>query len=234
MCESPSEAVKDSKVTNKRQRLAPNEREELILQRAISYFAHAGFDAGTRELARQIGVSQPLLFKYFPNKEDLIHAVYERVYLNRWRNEWHELLCDRSRPLADRMRNFYQQYTAEIFNEEWLRIYLFSGLKGVPINRWYIEMVETRILRIIIQEFYHEANISESGANEAANLEIAWILQGGIFYYGLRKYIYKTSISKNLDRYIGDSIDIFLSGISDYYGVSIRSRSLKVHRNLVP
>lgn len=199
----------------KRKRLAPEERAELILQRAITYFAHEGFSGGTRELARQLGVSQPLLFKYYPNKDDLIHAVYERVYLNRWRSEWHDLLSDRRRPVRERMREFYKQYTSEIFNEEWLRIYLFSGLKGVPINRWYIEIVEAQILRIIIQELYAEYGINPDTRNHNIDIESAWVLQGGIFYYGIRKYVYKSNIDTEINIVIDNAVDIFISGILD-------------------
>ena len=33
-----------------------------------------------------------------------------------------------------------------ILAREWLRIFLFSGLKGVEINRWYVGLVNERIL----------------------------------------------------------------------------------------
>ncbi|HEX7646066.1 MAG TPA: helix-turn-helix domain-containing protein, partial [Noviherbaspirillum sp.] len=46
-------------------RLNPEEREEQIVQKAIRYFAAHGFSASTRELAREIGVTQPLLYRYF-------------------------------------------------------------------------------------------------------------------------------------------------------------------------
>jgi hypothetical protein len=36
---------------------------------------------GTRDLARRLGVTQPLLYRYFPSKDDLIKEVYRTVYL---------------------------------------------------------------------------------------------------------------------------------------------------------
>src|SRR5450830_1619911 len=66
-------------------RLAPEEREQQILSKAIRYFAAHGFSASTRDLAREIGVTQPLLYRYFPNKQALVDRVFEEVYLARWR-----------------------------------------------------------------------------------------------------------------------------------------------------
>ena len=54
-----------------RQRLQPGDRQHMILEGAISYFAEFGFDGRTRELAQHLGISQALLFRYFPSKAAL-------------------------------------------------------------------------------------------------------------------------------------------------------------------
>ena len=65
-------------------RLSGPEREKHIALEAVHYFAEVGFGGDTRELAKRLGVTQSLLYKYFPNKEALINRVYEEVYLGRW------------------------------------------------------------------------------------------------------------------------------------------------------
>ena len=94
----------------KRQRLAPDARQQLILEGAIEYFAEFGFEGGTRELAKHLQISQALLFRYFPTKASLIDRVYEVVFLNRWNPSWEHLLIDRTRPLAERLTQFYKDY----------------------------------------------------------------------------------------------------------------------------
>ena len=65
----------------KRQRLPPAARRDHILKEAIQYFSEVGFDGGTRELAVRLGVKQPLLYRYFPSKEDLIkEGLRDRLY----------------------------------------------------------------------------------------------------------------------------------------------------------
>ena len=49
--------------------------EKMIVEEAIRFFAEAGFAGQTRELARRLDVTQPLLFQYFPTKDDLIERV---------------------------------------------------------------------------------------------------------------------------------------------------------------
>ena len=60
------------------------DREEIILREATIYFAENGLSAGTIELARRIGITQPLLYKYFPTKDALFEKVYERLLPQSW------------------------------------------------------------------------------------------------------------------------------------------------------
>jgi AcrR family transcriptional regulator len=201
----------------KQTRLAPDQRRAEFIRQAAELFSERGFDVGTRELARLLGVTQPLLYRYFPSKEDLIREVYNSVYVQRWRAGWDTLLKDRTRPLRERLQLFYDAYTDAIFTREWIRIYLFSGLKGVEINRWYVGMVEQRILSRIIIEYRHEAGLAPGVAEvipSAAEMELAWLLHGGIFYYGVRKHIYGSNVLDDKALVIANALDVFLTGLS--------------------
>jgi AcrR family transcriptional regulator len=181
----------------------------------MQFFAEHGFDAGTRELARELGVTQPLLYRYFPSKDDLIAEVYRTVYLERWNPAWDALLADRDVPLRARMQTFYEAYTDAIFTREWIRIYLFSGLKGVEINRWYVGLVQDRILARIVAEVRFEAGLPEQTPPAATDMERAWVLHGGIFYYGVRKHIYGAEVLEDKSQVIASALDVFLRGIAD-------------------
>jgi AcrR family transcriptional regulator len=192
-----------------RRRMASEERREEFLNKAIEFFAQEGFESSTRELARRLGVTQPLLYRYFPSKSDLIAEVYDAVYVKRWKDEWGDLLADRSRPLRDRLLEFYDAYTKVVFHNDWMRIFLFSGLKGVDINRRYMQLVRARILEPILAEARHDAGIEDPTATDE-EVEAAWIMHGGIFYYGVRTLIYEVSILNNKSFVIETAIDAFL------------------------
>lgn len=202
----------DSDDKPKRKRLSSGERREDFITKAIDFFADEGFESSTRGLARKLGVTQPLLYRYFPSKEDLISEVYDAVYVNRWRPEWEDLLRDRSRPLIDRLNEFYNVYTDVIFNRQWMRIYLFSGLKGVDINRRYMQLVRQRILEPILMEAGAEMGLPEQPAKDC-EIEFAWVMHGGIFYYGVRDLIYESTLETQKHRVIADAVAAFMAGL---------------------
>ena len=75
-----------------RSRLTATDRRSLILAAAMELFGERGFhDVRTRELAERAGVSEALLFRHFPTKEALIHAILEQVavedHVSRWERE---------------------------------------------------------------------------------------------------------------------------------------------------
>ena len=218
------------RVGTKQRRLSPDDRRREIVAKATEFFSEEGFGGGTRALARRLGVTQPLLYRYFPSKDDLIKEVYRTVYLDPLETGWEKLLTDRSRPLRDRLLEFYRAYTDAIFTRKWLRIYLYSGLKGLDINRWYVGMVKDKILTRIIRECRHEAGLAVQNRPSATELELAWVFHGGIFYYGVRKYIYEFPVLEDKDRIISDALDVFLAGFKRVNETSadIRRAPIKV------
>ena len=200
------------RIRAKQKRLSPHDRRKEFVAKATEFFSEEGFGGGTRDLARRLGVTQPLLYRYFPSKDDLIKEVYRTVYLEPFDPGWEKLLTDRSRPIRDRLLEFYGAYTDVIFTRKWLRIYLYAGLKGLDINRWYVGVVRDKILSRIIRECRHEAGLPVQSKPTASELEMAWVFHSGIFYYGVRKYIYESPVLEDKEQMIGDTLDVFLAG----------------------
>ena len=198
--------------TPKRQRLQPDDREKLILQEAIKFFADVGFEGRTRDLAKRIGVTQPLLYRYFPNKESLVERVYEEVYLGRLDPEWTERLLDRSVPLRDRLLAFYTDYQVAVSNYDWVRIFMYSGLRGVGINQKYLAVLEERVLIPIYHELRVYAGLPENTDQPvpAQDMELIWSLHGHFFYRSVRKLIYNLPVPDDLSRIMEYEIDAFL------------------------
>src|ERR1051325_2731855 len=64
------------------QRKSAEERREEILAAAIREFSEKGFHGGsTVTIAKNLGISQPNLFRLFPPKKSLFLAALERVVL---------------------------------------------------------------------------------------------------------------------------------------------------------
>lgn len=191
--------------TSSRRRLPPSERRQQIVEGAVAFFAEVGLDGNTRDLAKRIGVTQSLLFNYFATKDDLIEAVYEKVYLGRLSPDWPERLTDREVPLRRRLLDFYTEYSTLIFQYEWMRIFMFSGLYGAELNRRYLKHLGDVILLPLLGEIEHEAN---SGVSPV--MEDIWNLHGGIVYIGIRQHIYRTPCPDDPSEAISRAIDRFL------------------------
>ena len=55
-----------------------------------------------------------------------------------------------------------------------------------------------------------EKNQSVSQPNDPKLLELAWSLQGGIFYYGVRKYVYQTPVHEEKQAMIALAVDTYV------------------------
>ena len=63
---------------NMERRLTAEERKQSIAQVVMSLFAEKGFSgATTKELAKAAGVSEALLYRYFPSKEALYSEIQQ-------------------------------------------------------------------------------------------------------------------------------------------------------------
>jgi AcrR family transcriptional regulator len=198
----------------RRKRLPRAERERLIAREAVLFFCEVGFDGKTRELAKRLGITQPLLYRYFPSKDALIERVYQEVYLNRWNPQWEELLDDRTRPLRERMVAFYRDYANAILTYEWIRIWMFSGLKGMDLNARYLTLLRDRIYARVIRELRHEHGLPppEKIAITEMEFEIVWGLHASIFYIGIRKWIYGLAIPDDTGAVVEELAVTFLDG----------------------
>jgi AcrR family transcriptional regulator len=198
-----------------RKRLAPEDREHQIVQRAIAFFAQKGFDASTRELAKELGVTQPLLYRYFPTKEALADRVFEEVFVRRWNPEWEEMLANRSQPIAERLKLYFRDYARYILRSEWVRIFMYAGLTRGGINQKYLARLRERHFVVIARELRMEFDIPDPPDASAAEeeIELVWAMHSSVFYIGIRKWIYELPTPKNLDRLIDMRVDAFVAGV---------------------
>jgi AcrR family transcriptional regulator len=194
-------------------RLPPQERKAQFINKAIEFFSQEGFDSSTRQLAAKLNVTQPLLYRYFPSKDDLINQVYEAVYIGRWDENWDKLLRDQSKSLEERLNIFYQKYTAKVFEDKWLRIFLFSGLKGIEINKRYLKFVQENVIQVIGDQYLKAYKPQQLRLTDREQ-EIIWVTHGSLIYYGIRKHVYGSGVYSDTFDIIESSIRGMLAQLS--------------------
>lgn len=204
-------------VRPRRRNMRAPDREQAILDEAIRFFAERGFDGQTRELAKRMGITHSAIYRHFPSKEALIERVYEHVYLSRWQPSWAPLMTDRSRPLEARLEQFYREYVARVFDHDWVRIFVFSGLRAFDITGRYLEIVRREVIEPACIELREELGlpgIAERPLTERET-EMFWGLHGRIFYLAIRRYVYQTPTPENLDEIVADAVRGFFIGIRE-------------------
>lgn len=211
----PSAGEADTGTAGKpRRRLAPEDREHEIVQSAIRFFAKHGFEASTRDLAKELGVSQPLLYRYFPTKEALVDRVYEDVFVRRWNPEWEEWLADRAQPLDHRLKRYLKDYAHFVLRGEWVRIFMYAGLSRAGVNQRYLSRLRERHFLLIAKEMRFAYGIPDPVDSDAEDeeVELIWAMHSSVFYIGVRKWVYDLTAPRNIDRLIDMRVDAFLQG----------------------
>src|SRR5258708_20493782 len=183
-------APKKASPPKRGRRLEREDREREIVDGAVAFFAEFGFDAGLRDLAKRLGITHQNLFRYFPTKEALVERVYKEVYLDGWQPEWETALHDSSQPLDKRLIDFYESYLSAIFRYDWVRIFVFAGLKGVGISQRYLDLIQKRVIEPLAIELRRAAGLPDGAALSREELEIAWGLHGELFYLAVRRWVY--------------------------------------------
>ncbi len=182
-------------------RQSRDQRRAQILRESIAFFAERGFSGSTHDLARQIGITQPLLFRYFDSKDDLFEAIFKAVFADQWQEQWPCLIRDRTIPLRDRLKQFYRSYLSVIFSRNWMRLYIHAGLADNTINHRFFHIIEQKILRPLCVELRAEFNMVSPDIAPITNgeLDYVWIFHGGIFYHGIRRCAFGTSSDHEID-----------------------------------
>jgi AcrR family transcriptional regulator len=118
-----------------RQRQAEARREQ-ILKTALGLFAAQGFDAtSTRQIAKEAGIAEGLIFHYFPTKASLITAILEDRLEGRraFRSKLRPLLEDASsKPAPEVLRAVASGWLATLRRDEEIVVVLFTTAQTNP------------------------------------------------------------------------------------------------------
>lgn len=130
-------------------RLDAAERKEEIIASVRKLFAHKGFHGvTTRELAKAAGVSEGLLFKYFPSKEALFTAI--------------KLACH------GKVGNLLQGPPSTSALVQWLRM-MFKGVLGV-----FERPADADVGRLLLRSLAEDTRFARQFFAETYAPRIAW------------------------------------------------------------
>ena len=200
-----------------KKRMKREDRDREIVMAAVAFFAEVGLDGDTRELAKRLGVTQSLIFRYFPTKAALIERVYQEVYVGRWNPYWETIIADRNVSVKGRLLRLYKDYARVALTYDWVRIFMFSGLRGVDINTRYLNFLRNRVLAPIAAELRVELGLPgfDEVPLQEEEVELVWGINARVFYLGQRLWIFDSPLALDVDAIIEQTITSFMYGAQE-------------------
>lgn len=197
-------------VRRERNRLPHDERERMIVDEAIRFFAEVGFEGQTRVLANRLGVTQPLLYRYFPDKNALIERVCHEIF-EMWHADWNLRLADRTLPPDERITGLYRAYVRTAYSHERARLFLFATLRDPALAARHLDRLRTLLFVPLCREVRLELGCD--GKVTPRDIDLAASLHGAVDYAILCRRTLPGTAWRDLDTSIATLVSTFLDAI---------------------
>lgn len=193
--------------------MAKSDREQMIIEEAVKYFSEVGIEGQTRDLAKRLGVTQPLIFKYFGTKDELLERIYQELVQKRWRQDSFAALRDRTRPLVERILEFYTAYTGAISPAEW-RLFYYFARRRMELRKRYFRGSHGDIFRTVCAEVRAATGLPPPEEVPISRLEeeVAWALHGSINFIFVRDFVYNTPPAGSHQDLLRLHVEMFVRG----------------------
>jgi len=192
--------------------LPADERRRTLLDAAVALFSEKGMGITVQALADRVDVTQPLVHRYFPAKTDLIAAIRDRIQNAHWDPVWRQVITDRSRPLEERILDFYGRYLPHIYHDSWYRGFWYAALADPTFAQTYLDHVHRELLVSIIGEVRHNFGYPpiEKVPPFEREIELVWGMHSTSVFVGIRRYVYHTPTSDDVDTTVLDQMHAYL------------------------
>ncbi len=197
-------------------KLSGTERRAAIVSAAIRLFSERGFrGVTTRELAAEVGVSEPVLYQHFATKRELYAAIIdsksqevERVTADL--EQYLETDDDHGffRRLAELILSFHEQDPA------YLRLLLFSALERHELAELFHSRQTCAFFSAVTR--YIERRVAQGAFRQLDPLFIAKAFAGMVDRFGLDRVLFPNAPQLlDRERTIDGLVSIFLKGIQN-------------------
>jgi AcrR family transcriptional regulator len=187
-------------------------RKASIIQAAAAMFAEKGFNGTkTREIAARAGVSEALIFKHFPSKEDLYAAILVQ------RSPVPGLL-ERIRALAER-RHDDEVFTsiAETIvggapDQDLMRLILFSALESHELSDMFFQNHIRQFYDVLAA--YIEQRIEDGAFKPVEPLVAARAFMGMLIYHRLLTVLFQAPLTQKPQDIAQTFVTVFMNGLT--------------------
>jgi AcrR family transcriptional regulator len=202
-----------------KKRMSAGGRREQILDGAWCLFAQKGFrGTTTREIAKRLGISEALMFKYFPTK-----AVLYRAIIHKRMNGSEEMIFPKEAVSSRDDRQVFKTIFSYLIKKNsedptFMRLLLFSALEGHDLSKIFFEnhaMEHTQLLSNYIRR-----RIKENGFKKVDPFLAARAFIGMAIHYVMAQEIYgmKELFHFSPKKVVDTLVELFLNGLKENSG----------------
>jgi AcrR family transcriptional regulator len=193
------------------------ERRKQILDAACRVFSEKGFaGASMRDIAREVGVTEGLLYHYFENKEQLIHATWKE---RSWRDSLERILAVGDEvPLSVVLKEMASDFLHTLYRHgDMARMCVAEMQRNEELARHFLERIQDN-QKLIIEFFRKRQSLGQ--IKPTADVEMAAGLLMGFSYsvFLLFNRQDRQAWDSLVEETVHRSVDLLLQGISQQQG----------------
>ena len=196
-------------------RMTAGGRREQILRGSMKLFAAKGFrGTTTREIAQQLGISEALMFKYFPSKKALYRAI-----IRKRTDGSEEMFFPKEAIQSKDDRQVFRSIASYLISKNtddptFMRLLQYSALEGHELSKIFFEshsMEKTKLLSKYIRQ-----RIKEQAFQNVPPLLAARAFMGMILHYVQSQELYglKDHFNFSQKRVVDTFVETFLNGLT--------------------
>lgn len=181
-----------------------------MLEGAGRFFARHGFGAPTRDLAKALGVTQALIYKYFASKDQLIEQCLDAAL---GASEAGPALAVEPSSIAQDLTAFYRAFVARA-TETRMRLFMRAGLDGLAWPTRHGHALTGQVFLPLIAALRQAADLPGFDARPAmrGERELVMALHASMVFLGIRRHVYNMPMPDSLDDVVGLYVQSFLDG----------------------
>ncbi|MFX0560632.1 TetR/AcrR family transcriptional regulator [Tepidibacillus infernus] len=190
----------------------PSATQQKILESAVKIFSQKGFSGSTtKEIAKEAGVSEATIFRYFETKKDLLFALISPAMVK----SITDLFIDiHGKNDVEILKNFLRRNTEAVQeNKDLLKIVLYEALFYPEIKQTMFQEVIQKKSKLL--EKYFDQQREAGNLTDIEPRIATQALLGMLIGYVIWKHILKDhDIDQfNEEKVLDDMVQIFLHGI---------------------
>lgn len=208
--------VEEVKETKKKQRFCSADRKEQILSIAAEIFSQKGFNGTTtKEIAERLDVSEAIIFRHFPTKQDLYSAILHEKTTELMQPLW--LNCVELMQKKDD-RGVFTRLAAQILemmhkDQTLLRLLFYSALEKHQLAQAFLESTARQVREPAIK--YIKQRIEDGAFRSIDPILTAKFFFSLVKQWGISRELFQDSEMQKLSPWEAaeEITNIFLFGI---------------------